>query len=355
MRISDFKTMNPEDKFVTPRAAPPVPGRGALRLGSSPLVSSQRASSRSPSPTPTWKRLFGGLKRSSTDPDRDRSLDVDDQSVLSSQLDDSRSIASSDGSRTRDISPESLRRFLQDDTPFSPPTSVDEKPSVFIPEDIAEEPEDDENFATSAVSENMPYATCLSPPPFKRSYHDSSTSLPLTGTNDSSMTLTKDLPSAPSQDEHDTVPNLPQIDLDFPRSRFSVSSASSIAESLNSPCSPSDEVPSFYDDDDDILSSNDGDTFSFQPLSLPSTRKQSMDQSHAPYAGYSLPQTTDMGKNLDVPSAYGTLGSPALIARNDAGMPVGNTSLLAVPIDAGLEDLANELGWMVDAIRGKGL
>ena len=79
-----------------------------------------------------------------------------------------------------------------------------------------------------------------------------------------------------------------------------------------------------------------------------------MEQSGAQFA-YSLPQPLAEGaKSLDVPTSLVSHGSPALIARNDLGMPVGAASLLTVPVGDGLEDLANEIGWMVDFIRGKG-
>jgi hypothetical protein len=346
--------MNPNDKYITPGAVPPVPEcRGLPRIGSSPLALCQQPSARSISPTATWKRLLG-LKPGLGRDDRGRQLDIDGQS-LPSIFDDSRSVASSEGSRTRDISPESLRRFLSDDMPVSPPTSTDDMPFVMIPEDIVEENEDDENFATSAISENMSFATCLSPPPFKRTHSDSSSSLHLVGTNDSSMTLTKFIHEEPPNNELDAglapaVPTLPQIDFELPSSRFSISTIGS-GEDAVSPQSPNDETPSFYDsnDDDDVLSSNDGDTLPFQPMSLPSTRKQSMDQTDSPFAGYSLPQPFTEGKHLDISTTYAAIGSPALIAETDAGVPLGDTALLAAPVDSGL-DLVSELSWMVDAI-----
>jgi len=353
--------MNPDDKFLSPKAAlPAVPeSEGLLRVGSSPLILRHKASSRSLSPAPAWKRLFG-LRSSHGREERGRTFDIDGQSIASSTFDDSRSIASSDGTRTRDISPESLRRFLSDDAPFSTTTTPDDKPSVTIPEDIAEEVEDDDNFASSAVSEITPYPTCLSPPPFRRTTSSGASSLQLAATNDSSMTLTKfvrDDISLPQPVEVAASLPSPTVDnFEYPRSRFSISTVGSV-EDLASPQSLDDEAPSFYDsnDDDDILSSTDGDAFSFQPLSLPSTRKQSLDQANSPFAAYSLPQPLSESKHLNVPTAFTSIGSPALVARTDNGMPIGNTSLLAAPIDSGLDDLANELGWMVDAINGKGV
>src|SRR3569833_2955920 len=75
MRTRDFKTMNPEDKFVTPRAPPPVPGSSVVRAGTSPNpVRYDHHASRSESPIQSWpwspRRLF--TRKSSS-----RSLDKD--------------------------------------------------------------------------------------------------------------------------------------------------------------------------------------------------------------------------------------------------------------------------------------
>jgi hypothetical protein len=156
MRNGDFMTMNPSDKFVSPRPAPPVPSPAAPRLATSHPQLGCKASVRSLSPAPSWRRRFFARRSSSHDVDESREAP---------SLDDTRSV-SSRGSRSREISPESLRRFLSDDSlPLSP--SVEEKSYLTIPEDIAEELEDDENFATSATAEVPPFPTSLSPPPSK--------------------------------------------------------------------------------------------------------------------------------------------------------------------------------------------
>ncbi|KAM0334401.1 hypothetical protein ACHAQA_001427 [Verticillium albo-atrum] len=362
LRHSDYKTMNPQDKFITPRAPPPVPESVSARLGSSPLSVSS-VSSRSMSPAPAWRRLFS-RRSSSRSSDRGRHLN-DEQRSMSPDVyvDDERSLLSSQGSRSRDISPESLRRFLADDnvTPAAS-TVAEERPTLSIPEDIVEENEDDLNFATSAVSENNPYATCLSPPPFKRSHSDSS--MP-TVTNGSQMTLTQYVSSTTDRagtqealsSPHRPRSSRPHLGLDISESRFSMSSTSSVvSQELRS---PDDETPSFYDsndEEDDLLSSNESDTFSYKPLSLMNTRKESLDQALTPIAGYSLPQGTDHGSKhslQDPRGASNPLGSPALIARSDVGMPMGNTSLLAGPSDHGIDDFVNEMNWMVEIIRGR--
>lgn len=355
MNTAEFRTMNPSDKYITPRPAPRAPDGMWSRLGSSPQPRSSN-SSRAASPASSWRRLFR-LRSSSRGSDRGRSLESDDRSYTPDfSTDETRSVLSSHGTRSRDISPESLRRFLVDDTsaPAATP-GVEEWPTLSIPEDIAEEVEDDDNFATSAVSENNPFPTSLAPPPFKRSHSDSS--MP-TITNGSQMTLTEYV--AATSDREERVPSSPSLGhpktaFALPTSRFSMSTAPSSVISDDLP-STEDETPSFYDsnDDDDVLSSKDGDASSFQPLSLLAGGQPSPDGTHTPFPSYSLPRPDAMDSpKTSVPLVSNQIGSPQLIARSDTGIPLGNTSLLAAPGDHGIDDFVSEMNWMVDIIRGK--
>jgi len=299
MRNADFMTMNPKDKFVTPRPAPPAPGAMAgPRLGSSPHTLRHQSSARSLSPNPSWKRFF---RKSARD---------DRETMVSPEPDDNRSERSwGSGSRSRDISPESLRRFLCDDTiPTSP---VDERPVMMIPEDIAEEMEDDDNFATPDTPD-VPYATCLAPPPFKRTTSSLSISV-----------LANDTPEPVAQMPADVAlpesPTIPDFESTL-RSRFSFSSLSSYASSAGA--SPEVETPPIYDLLDTLefaTSSNDVD----EPLHHQSpVPKQSLERQ------YSLPQT-----------AVGT----------KAGVEA-SSALISSPIDVGMDDLVAELGWMANVI-----
>ncbi|KAG7290393.1 hypothetical protein NEMBOFW57_000393 [Staphylotrichum longicolle] len=147
LREEDFKTMDPASKFVSPRPAPSPPTEPARRVGTAPLrMQPQKRPARSPSPSSRWlfspRKLFS--RKSSSSSLRD---------VQTPQPDDDRSLRS-EGSRSRDISPESLRRFLVDDAPLDLEHEDNtNRPAIDIPEDIVEENEDDDNFATSAVSE----------------------------------------------------------------------------------------------------------------------------------------------------------------------------------------------------------
>ncbi len=364
MRNHDFKTINPQDKYITPRPAPPVPWSLETRLGTSPAALRHDRSGRSESPTPSmswpWspRRLFS--RKSSSRPS-DRDILSEDEVRPGSSMDDWSSAQSSEGSRSRDISPESLRRFLVEDAPFAAePADLGERPSVVIPEDIAEENEDDENFATSAsFSETMMY-TGLSPPPLPRGASTTTVVHQEEAATDETPQAEVDEAATFSEPPARAPPQLPTFegpDMDFPQSHFSVSSD---ASSVRSPLSPhsldSNDLPSFYhseSEDEDTVLAREEDGFPFQTLGGVSADGAFGGGSlMMAFSGYRLPRTEEGGK-LAVNS---TMGSPALIARNDPDLPVGNTSLLAAPAAAasGLDDLVHELGWMADVISGKG-
>lgn len=311
IRPNDYMTMNPKDKFVTPRPAPPVPGQQpTLRLDSCPgQILRHKTSARSLSPTPTWRRFFGRSSRDEKDFVLDDARSISSrgsETSFSGSFLNATSHPSRASSRSRDISPESLLRFLSDDSiPLSP---SEERPTLLIPDDIMEEIEDDEeNFASSATMENPSYATCLSPPPFRRT--ESSATIPTT--SDSTHTITEDECAI---EEVCESPVIPSFNFE-PRSRFSFSSVSSYAPS--EAATPDVDTPSFYDSlDDDILSEGNAS----QPLS-PMPPKGSLEQS------YSLP-----------PPETSTSKAPLLAAPS---------------VDSSLDDLVAELGWMVDVIASK--
>lgn len=208
MRTADFMTMNPRDKYTTPRPAPRAP-LPSLPNSAHHLLR-HRSSSRSLSPSPSWRRFF---RRS---PERERAPTPEVE--VTPAEDDSRSMRSyGSGSRSRDISPESLSRFLRDEVP-----EVEERPVMAIPEENEEseeevEADDDENFASAGAE--GPYPTGLAPPPFKRALSPT--------------------PPPVAESEVAESPILPDFER---RSRFSFSSDSSCASSVVSP----DETPVVY-------------------------------------------------------------------------------------------------------------
>jgi hypothetical protein len=371
LRPADFRTMDPQDKFTTPRPAPAVPITFGPRLGTSAGIRlNHKASSRSlsPAPTPGWtgkaRRLFG-LRPSSRSSDRGQTPDsVETEDTVSyassgQRLDGTRSTTPSESNRSRDLSPESLRRFLSDDKPLSQPTTAQSQ-KLTIPDDIVEEAEDDENFATSAVSESVPFTT-LSPPPFQRSLSSPS----VTGTqNASSATVvpdvTTDVPKSVCRDDLalDEVRrgSLTSFTLVVPSPHLSCPTASSAVASPTSSSlgSPNNNF-SFFEE---MTPVNNNFSF-FDELAEDDDRASAIydegldaEYGQRTFTGYSLPKSNlENQKDLPLGTTTQTFESSPLVARTDNGLPVGPTSLLALKgIDAGLDDLVSEISWIANAI-----
>ncbi|KAI0598517.1 hypothetical protein F4775DRAFT_592237 [Biscogniauxia sp. FL1348] len=384
LRSADFKTMDPKAKFTTPRPAPSAQGPLGVRIGSSPSDVPSR-SARSLSPAPRWagaaRRFFGGLRPQSRDSERGRSVEGDFESISTagSSRVDSRSTTPSGSIRSRDMSPESLRRFLSDDLPCTPPNAETAPPKLSIPDDIAEENEneneneneDDENFASSATSESTPFTT-LSPPPFLRSVTPSVNADP---NKLATTTIPEETEETPLPDTDATpVPairsRIPDFKLNIPSSHLSFSTISSglgSPTSLQSTESRDFSQVSFYDDDldddDDERQQRKG-----EETSLSSTSRQpeqpKKDRRYAiqePFTGYSLPQApaaADKVKAAPLNTSHisvTALGSSALLARNDSSVAAaGSTGILSRPgYDSGLDDLMSDMSWMADVILPK--
>ena len=345
MRITDYQPVDPQAKFISPRTAPSAPlDAAAVRKRSAPGFLRDAASSRSLSPSPAWKRLFSYRSHSS---ERGRTRDRHEQSVASvSTYDDNHSPASS-RSRNRSISPESLRRFLSDDMPPRPGSNLSEQPALIIPENIAEENEDDDNFATSAVSESQSFTTGLAPPPFQRP--TSSETAPLTMKNLSSLTINTGPPTSKEQalaGDLSSVGDPPVLEsVSQPRSCYLTSATSSALCSPLSVTRLEDEMLTFYDDsneDDGVLSHDD-------PNELP------IQHSHqSQVTGDGLPHDNDEIKTKLVMSpTFGPLSSLRFITPADASGFPSTSKFLPTPTDTGVDDFASELGWIVHAIGTK--
>ncbi|OIW34014.1 hypothetical protein CONLIGDRAFT_569183 [Coniochaeta ligniaria NRRL 30616] len=349
MHTADLKTMDPSDKFTTPRPAPSPLGHMAVRhIATAPSsIIRHKRSARSLSPGSSWsfspRKLFS-RKASST------SLRESDTSNVRGARPQSR-----DGSRSRDISPDSLRRFLSDDTPFVAEPEVNERPALAIPEDIAEENEDDDNFATSATSESLHF-TVLSPPPSQHSQSRCTTPMP--SAEDSSLAastgpaVVESTIIGPATRAPPRIPDFAQMELPAPGSE-----TFSFDPTLLTPASPestaSNEIPSFYYSDDEDEDEDDG--YQLPSLEGGIGATDSFDTRFGKtLSTYSLPLTSDPADKLAVEEpATSQLGSPALVARNGTDVPVGNTSMLTSPIpNSGLDELVNELGWIADIING---
>lgn len=343
LRKRDYMTMNPDDKFITPRAAPPAPTDSSSRVGTAPVMLSRERSTRSVSPNPSrpWsaKRLFR-MRSKERGRDRSQSISSVENSDISSQFDDQSSPLTAETSRSRDISPDALHRFLSNDIPkFTP---QDTRPAVTIPEDIAEEIEDDDNFATSAASETAPFPTILSPPPFQRSSSSNSIATATAQTPKPSIdTLQPSLQDPPMIDPTPTLPAPPKFQLGLATSHFSISSSESEPESPSTP-NETDGV-TFYDSSEEEEDDDDDAT--------PSIDAEVYQQTKPLFSTYSLPRTA-CDERIKTAEKVAPISSPAVIAGD---MPTGNTSFLTSPVDEGVDDLMSELGWMVDVIRANGI
>ncbi|ATY64135.1 hypothetical protein A9K55_004707 [Cordyceps militaris] len=229
-----FRTMDPRAKFITPQPAAPShadlstrrTGTAAPALATNFVLSKERPISASSPIKSPWRRFFNKTLIGRSLESRDRPLNNNDdhRSLASTSSNyDIRPQTPSEGSRTRDISPVSLRRLLvaEIDTSVRPVSrgslaaSVHSRTptfDVFVMEQVDEEQideEDDDNFGAAAdelslyavdeeeddnfvaaaeklalyTVEEPLFTTRLSPPPFKR---DAS---PATATRSSAQTV----------------------------------------------------------------------------------------------------------------------------------------------------------------------
>lgn len=323
VRREDFKTMSPQDKFNTPRPAPCAPEllSPAYRPATSQVPArtlKHKRSDRSISPTPSWwspRKLFNRKNSVSSQASSDRRSDAGS----SSGDEHRRSVASSssEGSRTRPMSPDSLRRFLSDDTSVvTPPADDAERLFLSIPDDIAEE--DDDNFATSAVSEHSPKTILSPPPPVSRNHP--ATSLRRLSENESVVTLTAPKPttaiSRPQPFHFDDEKDTPTSRFSFSSDEGSIYGDDDDADATSPDTDADAEIPSFYhseaeedETDSDIISPPDA----FQPSkSGLAMGRESLEQSLAnAFQGYRLPRTSMDGSGK-VPVSV--VPSPPLLA-----------------------------------------
>jgi hypothetical protein len=254
------------------------------------------------------------------------------------------------------MSPDSLRRFLSDDSPVVVESELSERPSLAIPEDIAEENEDDDNFATSATSESLHF-TVLSPPPSQHSLSRCTTPVPVL--DDARHIVTEQavvesaIPAPPTR-APPRIPEFARIDLPKPRSETFL-----LDSSVLMPASPestaSNEIPSFYHSDNEEGEDEEDDGYHLpQPVAGSANDADYFNGRFSKtLSTYSLPLASDPAEKLaaEEPPTTTQLGSPALVARNGTDVPVGNTSLLTSSIpNSGLDDLVSELGWIANII-----
>jgi hypothetical protein len=355
MANGDIKTMNPADKFMTPRQAPPLPSLPRLNTATSVLNKKRSARSLSPKgdKSPWSPRTFFGLRSPTpqqTD-DRGRSSSLSKKSQSSAGRSTPNLNARSDELRkaksvphTRDVSPQSFKSRSREASPFRLAQEHHFVPTTFtIPDEIIEEAEDDDNFASHFNRISMTEKgifTPLAPPPSRqrspparaRTAKDTTKPLPQLPEEDSLM---------PSPLRLRTVASAAEL----PRSHFSTSTISTTFTS------PSDSRFSFsevdFDNEDDLTADmGSGDEFTYSPI-LAET------PAIVGFSGYSLPEAEYASEQtLRKQTPLSPFREPS---RTTFGAPLSTFPVNGAEPEhmSALDELLSEMGYLGDVIVGK--
>lgn len=350
VRIEDFRTMEPESKFTAPRPAPVVPALPDFLSPAYRLPTAHTPSLKHKSSDRSIARSIGNFftrKRTSSS-----SHGSDIASVCS---EDPRTSTATESSRSRAMSPDSLRRFLSDDVPVASEPDTTDRLALSIPDDIAEE--DDDDFVVVSAGSEFGSKTILSPPPPISPLRWPSTHAPRRNLPDNSSAVT--LKAVQLEHPHYPLPSSTfyrrsssqeSADLETPTSRFSFSSDEGSHFGDNNDDDDDDddggdsaspatdnEIPSFYHSDAEY----DDDTDCLSPPLNPKRAglamgREDLEQSLAEaFARYRLPRTSaDEGRAAKLaPSAA------AAAAARDGGegeegpvSVVNSPPLLAMPL-----------------------
>ncbi|OBT64039.1 hypothetical protein VE03_06679 [Pseudogymnoascus sp. 23342-1-I1] len=378
---TDIKTMNPADKYLTPRAPPPTP-KMLPRLNTSPGVVARKRGARSTSPVPRspWSaRVLFGLKSPiSAAPNNDRrqvlspsrshegDAHISYPTLVNSTLLTRAATLSGQTSPGESVSPSTRKPASRDPatSPAHPDIGSVSSPFTYIPHDSFEDEfEDDDNFASTSHQphddDEKSSITSLSPPPPKRDF------LTLTLAH---LTLSpseaKPLPHLPSDASPSMVPPplhiLPHpVERMNPKSHFSIDS---IASSLASPVGShfDSSSPSAYDSTDEYVVTDDGFDFGFstpKPAVVIEGGAEGETQTTGSFYGYSLPLGSD-DDAMDKHNRSDSLGTVTLDdagARASFGSPVFQSSSPVSPDTrtvTALDELLDELGYLGDLISG---
>ena len=358
--------MNPADKFMTPRPPPPTPA--LLRLNTSTSVLTKIRADRSLSPggekLPWSPRMLFGLR-----PQAPASVEVDKRGRSSSlnklsegishtsaypglidRSDEMRKVRSVP--HTRDVSPQSGKRsHSRDPSPLRRALDANayNATTLTIPDEIAEEAEDDDNFANQlnriSLSEKF-LSTPLAPPPSRvrspaaRVRTSSGTSKPL-------PQLPEETPLTPPPLHIRSVVSVAEL----PRSHFSTSTISTTFASPTDSHYSFSETQSISDtpDDEDFTADiSSGDEFAYSPVFI--------DNPARCFSGYSLPDgdySSEQTLRKEMPLSQLT----STVSRRTFGAAASNVFSPSPSGEVGepsaLEQFLNEMGYLGDVIIGK--
>ncbi|KAF4637902.1 hypothetical protein G7Y89_g195 [Cudoniella acicularis] len=367
MANGHVKTMNPADKFMTPRAPPPPPTTH-LRLNTSPSMPSMKRAARSVSPKPErspWSpKTFFGLRspapyaQESDKRGRSSSQHSTTGRGIGSEVPVSSSrpveLKTKSVPHTRDVSPLSIKRSHSRSREPLPLRQVVPRESgtftataLVIPDEITEELEDDDNFASQLNRSSLDergILTQLSPPPHSRMRSPPPSLRPVSNTS-------KPLPELP---EETLLPQPLRLRAvasatNLPRSHFSTSTISTSYSSPTESHFDFSETPSFSDsiDDEDLAADlGSGDEFTYSPLSDATDGRG--------FTGYSLPDEQYASEQtlrketgisqLTTSATRATFGGaaafPSYAGPDDSSM-------------SALEELLSEVGYLGNVIIGK--
>ncbi|PSR83622.1 hypothetical protein BD289DRAFT_435620 [Coniella lustricola] len=345
MNDDDFMTMDPDDRYLTPRKPPVLPAipdflgpRHRLPTSPSPSLKHKISDRSLPSASSqSWwspKKLF---TRKHTSTSSQGSVDSSASSISSEEQQNDALSSTSESQNTRAMDPESLRRFLMDGAPATADIPSSHRLELSIPDELPDE-DDDDFVPASTISEYAP-KTILSPPPPSSSYNSPSTVLQHMSENGSAVTLkglartstfSPRFPMASSTFYEKSTE--PSVEADQPVSRFSFSSDEcAVYEEPDANSYATDnDTPSFYfsdaedDDDMDYLS----------PLRQP-TARDSMEQhltATTIFEAYRLPRTSmDLRSKETSTTHNGSAGT---------SISINSPPLLALPAT---EDFVSEL------------
>lgn len=362
MANGDIKTMNPAGKFMTPRAPPPTPK--LPRLNTSTSVLAKQRTARSLSPTTSEKaqwspRMFFGLRSSNTylqDEKRGRSSSLSkvlapaniSTPSLALRSDEMRKVRSVP--HTRDVSPQSFKRLPpRDPSPLrqvlSQENSIYNSSSLVIPDETAEEAEDDDNFASHltqlSVNEKGGIFTPLSPPPRSRPPPPLVRAKTATNTSKPLPQLPEDLPLVPPPLRLRSAVSAAEL----PRSHFSTSTISTtIPSPTDSSFTFSEEEP---DEDEDLTADvGSGDEFTYSPVLAESPAKG--------FSPYSLPEDTYTSEQtIQKNSSVSLLTQTANRTTFGAAPPFLPNPVPDADSMSTLEQLLHDMGYLSELIVGK--
>jgi hypothetical protein len=250
--------------------------------------------------------------------------------------------------QTRDTSPQSLKRsHSREPSPLrqlvARESNTHTTTTFLIPDEIAEEAEDDDNFASqlNRISLNeRGILTQLSPPPSRLRSQSPRVRSP---TNTS-----KPLPLLP---EENLIPSPLRLRAavsaaELPRSHFSTSTISTTISSPTDSHFNFSETPSFsdsYDEDDFPADIGSGDEFTYSPV---------LDETPVGFSGYSLPDDQFASeRTLRKEASMSQLTKSATRTTFGGAAPFSAPGPDAENMSA-LEELMNDMGYLGDVIVG---